>query len=274
MFRVAEDNVHDTKGRIWLLAWQSCSITFILLVMGGCAATPIRTQPVIHSATVPIPLEESQGSSNYQLHRGDALEIKFFHTPELNENVTVRPDGKISLQLIGEIVVVGMSAQDLTEKLRELYATTLVAPEISVLVRSFAGQKAFVGGEVSTPGLVSFDGPPTLLQALIQVGWIKRSAQLQNVVIVRNSGSSRPDVLFVDVQQWLEEPEQTPPVLLQPFDVVYVPKTRVAKVNDFIQQYIDDPILTPLSRLANFSFFYDLRGVNVDAGLGSIQSQN
>jgi protein involved in polysaccharide export with SLBB domain len=199
------------------------------------------------------------------------LEIKFFYTPELNENVTIRPDGKISLQLIGEILVVGMTTQNLTEKLRERYARILFTPEISVLVRTFAGQKAFVGGEVSTPGIVSFDGPPTLLQALIQVGWIKRSAQLQNVVIVRNSGVARPDVLFVNIEQWLEEPEQTSPVLLQPFDVVYVPKTRVAKVNDFITQYIDDPILIPLSRLANFSFFYDLRGVNLDAGRESTQ---
>ena len=248
------------------MVWQSCALTFMLLVLGGCVATPVRTQSVVSSAAVPIPLEERQESIDYRLHRGDALEIKFFHTPELNENVHVRPDGKIALPLIGEIMVAGMTTQELTEKLHELYAVALVAPEVSVIVRTFAGQKAFVGGEVGTPGLVSFDEPPTLLQALIQVGWIKQSAQLQNVVIVRNSGSSRPDVLFVDVQQWLEEPEQTPPVLLQPFDVVYVPKTRVAKVNDFIQQYIDDPILTPLSRLANFSFFYDLRGVNIDAG--------
>ena len=227
----------------------------------------VRTQPPLPLPTAStLARGEGKADGDYQLHRGDALEIKFFYTPELNENVTVRPDGKIVLQLIGEMMVAGMTVQDLTEKLKAHYANILFTPEISVFVRTFAGQKVFVGGEVSAPGLVSFDGPPTLVQALIQVGWIKRSAQLRNVVIVRNSGAARPDVLFVDVQHGLDDPERTPPVLLQPFDVVYVPKTRVAKVNDFIQQYIDDPILTPLSRLANFSFFYDLRGVNIDAG--------
>jgi len=217
--------------------------------------------------------EKRPEEENYQLRPGDVLDVKFFHTPELNESVTIRPDGKISLQLIGEIAAIGLAPRDLMNQLQERYTKVLVSPEISVIVRTFAGQKAFVGGEVNAPGVISFDGQPTLLQALIQVGWIKRSAQLQNVVIIRNSGASRPDVLFVDIQKWLEEPEQTPPVLLQPFDVVYVPKTRVAKVTDFIEQYLDNPILTPLSRIAGFSFFYDLRGVNIDAGRESGSSQ-
>ena len=252
------------------MTWQSYIFAFILLMM-GCATTPPKLQTVASFAAAPTPIEERQGIDNYQLHQGDTLDVKFFQTPELKESVTVRPDGKISLQLIGEIEVIGLTPQDLIKKLQERYTGILVAPQVSVIVRTFAGQKAFVAGEVNTPGLITFEGQPTLLQALIQVGWIKRSAQLQNVVIIRNSGASHPDVLFVDVEKWLEDPGQTPPVVLQPFDVVYVPKTKIAKVNEFIEQYLDNPILTPLSRITSFSFFYDVRGFNTDAIRSSSQ---
>jgi len=253
------------------LTWQRYTIAFTILIMMGCATAHPKPQSIASLAVAPTTLEERQGDDNYQLHQGDTLDIKLFYTPELNESVTVGPDGKISLQLIGEMAVVGLTLQNLIKKLQERYAGILVAPEVSVIIRTFAGQKAFVGGEVNIPGLISFDGQPTLLQALVQVGWLKRSAQLRNVVIIRNTGASRPDVLFVDIQKWLEDPEQTPPILLRPFDVVYVPKTRVAKVNDFIEQYLDNPILTPISRIAGFNFFYNLQGFDTNVVKGSSQ---
>jgi protein involved in polysaccharide export with SLBB domain len=257
---------HKRLRRIKVLAQPNYTVAFFMFAMVGCATVSPKPPSVATLAVAPSSSEGRQETNSYQLCQGDVLDIKFPLTPELNESVAIRPDGKISLQLVGEMMVVGLTPSDLTKKLQEQYARTLITPEVSVIVRSFAGQKAFVGGEVNSPGVISFDSQPTLLQALIQVGWLKGSAQLRNVVIIRKTGASRPDVLFVDVQKWIEEPDQTPPVLLQPFDVVYVPKTKVAKVNDFIKQYIDDPILTPISRIVGFSFFYELRGLNVDAG--------
>jgi polysaccharide biosynthesis/export protein len=251
------------------LTWLSRTIIFSLLAVMGCAVASPKPQGTVVMANSSPAFEKRPKEENYQLRPGDVLDVKFFHTPELNESVTIRPDGKIALQLIEEIEAIGLTPRDLMKRLQERYAKVLVSREVSVIVRTFAGQKVFVGGEVNAPGVISFDGQPTLLQALIQAGWLKRSAHLENVVIIRNTGGSRPDVLFIDVQESLAEPERTSPIVLQPFDVVYVPKTTVTKVNDFIQQYIDDPILTPISRVMGFSFFYDIRGVNVDASAGA-----
>jgi protein involved in polysaccharide export with SLBB domain len=221
-------------------------------MVGGCAAVP-KPEPL---ALVRAVEEKERDSAEYQLHRGDALDIKFFYTPELNESVTVRPDGKISLQLIGEVDTVGLTPWHLARTLRERYTGILVNPEVAVLVRRFAGQKAYVGGEVDKPGLISFDGRLTLLQALIQVGWLKKSAELRNVVILRNSGSEVPTTLFVDLRQLIRKPAEAKEMVLQPFDVVYVPKSTVAKLNDFVEQYIDK--LIPVARMLGFSFVYNL----------------
>jgi polysaccharide export outer membrane protein len=244
-------------GRGWRLAGA-------ILLAAGCATASLPEQVGRPAADAKRPgTPGSAEGAEYRLQRGDALDVKFFHTTELNESVTVRPDGRIALQLIGEVDAAGLTAEQLARMLRERYAGTLRNPEISVLVRKFSGQKAYVGGEVNSPGLVSFDAPPTLLQALIQVGWLKASAEPRNVAIIRNAGAEVPAVLFVDVKKLVEQPGNGAEVTLQPFDVVYVPKSTVAKVGDFVDQYLDKIILTPISRLMGFSYVYQLNGVRL-----------
>lgn len=184
------------------------------------------------------------------------LEIKFFYAAELNESVAIRPDGKIALQLIGEVEVLEVTPRELTHALRERYTGILTNPEITVFIRTFAGQKVYVGGEVTNPGLIPFDGRLTLVQALAQVGWMKKSAAPSSVVVLRDTGNHTPTILLVDVRQQLRNVGDA--VVLRPFDVVYVPQSAISKANDFVEQYLDKLILTPLSRLTNFSFVYQL----------------
>jgi len=230
-----------------------------LFVLGaGCSnMRPIDAEvlPSVRAALTARP-----DAPEYRLQRGDVIDVKMFYAPELNENATVRPDGRISMQLIGEIPAAGLSAAELAETVRTRYTGILLNPETTVFVRKFTGLKAYVAGEVLTPGLVSFDAPTSLLQSLIQAGWLKPTAEPRNVVIIRDTGTGPPVVHLVDVKKLIEAPESTRPVALQPFDIVYVPKSTIATVQDFIDQYIDKPFLTPISRLAGFGFSYQLGG--------------
>ena len=85
---------------------------------------------------------------------GDQLEVKFFYNPELNEQVIVRPDGRISLQLANEIMVAGLTPLELTDLLKKKYSTEISKPEITIIVRTFTSQRVFVDGEVNRAGLV------------------------------------------------------------------------------------------------------------------------
>src|SRR4030043_186923 len=86
---------------------------------------------------------------------GDAIDIKFFYTPELNDSQTVRPDGKITLQLVGEVMVHGKTTDELRDELIKLYTPELKRPEVVVIIRSLYDRRVYVGGEVKKPGLIS-----------------------------------------------------------------------------------------------------------------------
>ena len=91
----------------------------------------------------------------YLIEPGDSLEVRFFYYSELNDRVTVRPDGRIKLQLIPEVSAAGLTVKEFNAKLIQLYAGCIRYPEISVTMRSFAGQRIFVGGEVGSPQIIS-----------------------------------------------------------------------------------------------------------------------
>jgi protein involved in polysaccharide export with SLBB domain len=174
---------------------------------------------------------------NYVIQVGDQLDIKLFYNSELNEQVTVRPDGRISLQLANEVVAAGLTPEQLRETLIQTYATQLKNPELSVIVRTFASQKLFVDGEVSHPGLLNLVGPTRVLDAISEAGGVKATARTQEILIVRRGGP-KPEVLKINLKHLLEAKYADEDVMLRPFDVVYVPKSHIANLNQWVEQYV------------------------------------
>ena len=172
------------------------------------------------------------------LTAGDEIEVKFFYTPQLNETQTVRPDGKMSFQLVGEIGVEGKAPAELREELLRLYGAHLNDPEIVVITRSSYHHRVFVGGQVNEPGMVEMPGELTLVQALMHAGGLNyREAQIDNVVVIRHTDTHRYGY-SVNLKPVLEG-EPSEPFLLQPQDIVYVPRTTIAEVNQWVDQYIN-----------------------------------
>lgn len=169
---------------------------------------------------------------------GDVVEVKFFYTPDLDESQTVRPDGKITLQLIGEVEVEGKTPAELRDELLGLYAAHLKAPEIAVVVRSLHDRCVFVGGQVMTPGIVEMPGKMTVLEAIMRAGGFDlREAEIRNVVVIRHRNGQRYGY-SMDLKPALMGNENQP-FYLGPKDIVYVPRTEIAKVNQWIDQHIN-----------------------------------
>ena len=95
-----------------------------------------------------------QADTEYQIQVGDELEIKSFYNPELNEKVIVRPDGRISVQLANDIPAAGQTPAALAKTLSDKYAAQFKQPEVSIILRSFAGQRVYVGGKVKRAQIV------------------------------------------------------------------------------------------------------------------------
>ena len=134
-------------------------------------ATVLQTPAMAVSASM-----ASEKPPVYSIQPGDQLDIKFFYNPELNENVTVRPDGVISLQLVDEIHASGLTPAQLDDLLTQKYSHELKKPMITVIVRSFAMQRVYVGGEVNRQGFVNLTAGMTPLQAVLEAGGFKETA--------------------------------------------------------------------------------------------------
>jgi polysaccharide export outer membrane protein len=172
----------------------------------------------------------------YVLQSGDDLSIRVFHLPELDQAVRIRPDGKISLQVLNDIQAEGLTPNALAHELTTRYAEFFKEPKVAVIVTSFAEQKVFVGGEVGQPTVLPLVGNMTALTAVIQAGGFRPSARKNQVIVIRNDGNGGRLVQTLN----LNNPKDVTAanLRLQAFDVVYVPQSRISKVDQFVDQFV------------------------------------
>ena len=198
---------------------------------------------------------------DYRLQVGDKLETRFFHVPQLNEAMRVRPDGKISLQLIGEVQAAGLTVPELEVLLKGRYARLLRRPEVSINLQEFSPPRVYVGGEVMRPGTLELRGQVTTIQSIMGAGGFTPDAETGNVVVLRYGNSGQPKFIQLNLTPpFSADGQQDLP--LQPFDVVYVPKTAIAGVADFFSRYVNNII--PLYRNLGVSVLYNLNHTTLE----------
>ena len=152
------------------MKWMKFAMLTLLFPLAACSHAVKGQSSLAYADTQKVPLPPL--AEEYRIQAGDQLDIKFFYNRDLNEQVTVRPDGLISLQLVKPTAAAGLTPEQLTDRLKKEYGAQLKDPDIVVIVRSFAAQRVFVDGEVARPGLVPLTGPTTVLQAISQAGGI------------------------------------------------------------------------------------------------------
>jgi protein involved in polysaccharide export with SLBB domain len=180
----------------------------------------------------------------YMLQEGDDIEIKAFNNPELAQSVKVRPDGRISLLLLDDVVAAGLTPAQLGQNLSRAYSEYFRTPKISVIVRSFSNVSVYVGGEVAYPKFLPLTGRVTVTQAVFSAGGVKNSAKLNDVLLLRDSGEGKAVVTKLNLEDILKHGGTD--TLLKPFDVVYVPKTRIARIDQFLDEHIRQVIPIPI----------------------------
>jgi polysaccharide export outer membrane protein len=199
----------------------------------------------------------------YRLQSGDVVDVRFFYNPEINEqNVQVRPDGKISMQLIGDVQFAGKTVDEISRSIEEAFVKTLKSPRVSIQIRAYASQKAYVAGEVPRPGTISLGTSMTVMAAISEAGGILPRGNRQKVVLIRKMPDGKPGrkeiQLFVGKQ-----PAADAMLALQPFDVILVPETKIARVDRWVDQFIRQ--MLPVNLAAGFTYLWQ----NNPAGGGS-----
>jgi protein involved in polysaccharide export with SLBB domain len=214
-------------------------------LLGACATTNNTVRSETQETAAPVAgstagssMVTKAGSAQYFIQPGDELSIKFFYNPELNEDVVVRPDGKISLQLVDEVQAGGKTPAQLDQELTQKYSVDLKTPAITVIMRSFGGQQVFVGGEVGEPQSITMTPNMSLLQAVMSAGGFLDTAARDNVLIIRAGPDNQAVSLFVNLEEAISGNSPEGSTQLQPADIIFVPKTGIARANVWVDQYI------------------------------------
>ena len=170
----------------------------------------------------------------YRLNPSDVLDLDFRFTPEMNQSVTVRPDGFIALHGADDVQAAGLTLSELTRAIERAYGTLLRTPMISVSLKDFKKPYVVVDGEVDRPGQYELRGNMTLTEALAVAGGMKDSAKHSEVWVFHRLPSGKVDSRRIDVKRMQARGDLRDDLHIDPSDVIFVPKSTWSKVQRFI----------------------------------------
>jgi len=209
----------------------------VALMLAACAPNT-----VVNPAPVSRMDEQAKigAERKYIIQPGDELDIRFRNNPELNEiRLPVRPDGYITLQLVDDVKAAGLTTDDLRKVLAEKFASEVRKPEITITMRTFVGQRVFVDGEVAFPGVIELRGPTTVMQAIAQARGARDTARLSNIIVIRKNAEGGAMAANIDIRKAIDGSDLSQDIFLMPYDIVYVPKSNIARIDLFVSQYIN-----------------------------------
>ena len=164
----------------------------------------------------------AQQPPDYLLHAGDQLDVSVWKEMELTQKIIIRPDGKFAFPLVGEVVAAGRSAEQVSNEITTRLKKYIPEPVVTVSVSGIEGNRVYVIGQVNRPGMFVMNPRLTVLQAMSLAGGTTAFAALNDIMILRGSGSAQKSLQFRygDVSKG-RNLEQN--ILLEAGDVVVVP---------------------------------------------------
>jgi polysaccharide export outer membrane protein len=160
-----------------LALWKPVVIATLIVL----SVSPSFAQVVVRS--------EDDPPNAYAIGIGDVIDISVWKNAELSVTVPVRPDGRVSVPLLGDVQASGMTPRALTEDLTRKFKEFVTAPSVSVVIKEIHSRKVFVTGEVATPGAYDLQPRTKLMQVLAMSGGLTPYAK-RKVVVLRDSRES------------------------------------------------------------------------------------
>ena len=237
--------------------------------------TPVELKNIITQRLVDFGKKRSgrqnEEDREYVICSGDVLDISVWKVADLSREVIVRPDGMISFPLIGNLESTGKTLTQLDDELTAKLSTYVKEPQVSVMIRAFGskaevledvflnempevsvvikklgGKKVIVMGDVKAPGVFNFTTEIRIAEAVSLAGDFTKYAVRNSVVVIRGDINDKPEVIIADLVKLYKYGDFSQNILLQPQDIVFVPRTFVGNIADFIE--LIAPILDSVYR--------------------------
>jgi polysaccharide biosynthesis/export protein PslD len=227
--------------------WQNLLLVGFLVVVA--CSNPVGHIPEINPEQLrakpikdPPPTEQT-----YKMVPYDLITIRFTYHPEQDPKtpIAIRPDGNITLDGIGAVRAAGLTPEELGKEIAAKSSKRLRNPEVLVTLTQFAKRKIYVGGQVNIPGVIEFQGEMTPLQAILDRGGFNNQAQVDSVILIRNTGGPEPIIGRINAIQGLEDgkPEK---ITLATNDILYVPMSGIARADLWVRQHLRELLPTEL----------------------------
>ena len=191
----------------------SLALASPLFAQSSTPAATTTTAAVVPAASLP---------SDYVIGAEDVLGVLFWREQEMSGDVTVRPDGMITLPLIGDVRAAGYRPDELKAILQKATAKYLTEPNVTVVVRTINSRKVFITGEVAKPGAYVLTSPHNVMQLIALAGGLTEYADANAITVMRMEGGRQRSYPFRyrDVARGKALAQN---ILLQPGDTVVVP---------------------------------------------------
>jgi polysaccharide export outer membrane protein len=183
-------------------------------------ATPPTSPAVATPAAPTAPAPDN--SQTLILREGDTVHITFSGAHTLDSTQTIRRDGKITLEMVGEIKAAGLTAPELEQALLKAYGDQLVVKEVSVVVQTSVF-KVFVTGAVLKPGPIISERVETPLEAVIEAGIDTTKSNLKKIVVIREHDDGKTERFKLNLDDVMKG-KPTVPFILKSMDKIYVPE--------------------------------------------------
>ena len=186
-----------------------------VIIVGAFLSTAFAQHPALN------PIARAYGESEFKLGPDDVVEVFVYKEQELSTTVVVRPDGKISLPLIGELSVNGKTAIELQKEISQKLTQYIAQPTVNVIVKEVNSAKVSVLGEVKTSGMYKIKDRATVLDALALAGGFTEYAKRDKVKVFRILANGQQQQYLVNVEDQLKG-RKGDLFFILPYDKIYV----------------------------------------------------
>ena len=167
--------------------WAVACLLSVFLFVGVVANAGAADNAV----KAPPPQSVSQAGPEYRMGPEDQIRVSVWENKDLTLDLVVRPDGKISMPLIQDVVAEGRTAAELATTIHDRLLTYIKEPQVSVIILQVNAPKFFVIGNVAKPGTYSLRSETSVLQALALAGGFTQFASTRNIRLIRNAGGKQ-----------------------------------------------------------------------------------
>jgi protein involved in polysaccharide export with SLBB domain len=176
----------------------------------------------------------------YRLNRSDVVLLTFTLSPEFDQELTIQPDGYITLKDAGPVLAQGLTLEEFRVAVNRAYTGYLHKPQVAVALKEFEHPYFVAGGEVGKPGKYELRAETTVIEAVEIAGGFTHQAKHSQVLLFRRVNDDLVEAQVFDLKKMLKERNLGEAAQLRPGDMVFVPQNSVSK----IAQYISKPSLS------------------------------